>query len=517
MAVGDTMPVFAGMQTTYKEDFSNGLGLFVEDKHIWNRETVINDEGQYYPDQSVLQSQDRTVFINGQGNLVLRTIPTPGYLSDANVVLNSYQITNAISSTQVEVAGLNHYDQTIQQSITGIGPRRDNSGTVRINNQNIGYSSIVDISSGANSRHLITLTSPVNGLTTSSRVTVLRRQPYVSGIVTTQNTQANGNSGFSQKFGRFGARIKCARGLGHFPAFWLWPDYEEINGITYSSIDKQCEKDVWEILGHSPNISYQTLHQPGFDMRPNGSPFSGQYNGVDQWKNSFFQQFQLLAFRDHSAEFLWVYLDWYTDNTFAWFIENGQNSGNFIEVANSRGAPPYVNGVIDESMLIFNNAFGSNWSFDQAQIDVNWPGYTGTTSFPLDFEISDVCVEQWSGQQIGSGDVSTGTGPTTFTDQTVIGPFGDFSDVVVCLPNEETDRQGTIHEIEAKIAFRPYNIPESSIGIQWFHNFPPPFNVTFVDGSDKQFRARIHLTTTGNAPLPSTLQGNVFCQIFEII
>lgn len=520
MAVGDIMPVFPNMQTTYKEDFSNGLGRFVETKHIWKRETSINDEEQFYPDQSGLAAADKTVFINNQGNLVLRTIPTPSYYQNqARVVLNAYQITNVISPTQLELAGINYYDQSIGQGVVGIGPRRDNAGVVEICNQLYGYSSIVDISGGQNSRHIITLTSPgpsIAGFDTICRAKIFRNQPYISGMVTTQNTQANGGTGFSQKFGRFGARLKCAKGYKHFPAFWLWPDYEEINGVTYNSIDKQSEKDIWEILGHAPDISYQTLHQPGFDMRPNGAPFSGQYNGVDQWKQSFFQQFQKLGPEDHSQEFLWVYLDWYTDNTFAWFIETGQNSGVMIEVANSRGAPPYVNGTIDESMLLFNNAIGSNWSKDQALFDMNWPGYTGNTSFPLDFEISDVCVEQWGEQQPGGGSTSTGTGPLTYTGETVIGPFGTFDDVVVCLPDEETDRQGTIHEVEAKICYRPYNIAESSIGIQWFHNFPPPFNVTFVDGSDKQWRARIHLTTTNNSPLPATLQGNVYCSIFQV-
>jgi len=98
MAIGDIMPSFSGMQTTYKEDFSGGLGRFTEDKHIWSRETVINDEEQYYPDQSVLAAGDKTVFINAQGNLVLRTMPTPSYLQNsARVVLNNYNIEAVIN------------------------------------------------------------------------------------------------------------------------------------------------------------------------------------------------------------------------------------------------------------------------------------------------------------------------------------------------------------------------------------------------------------------------------------
>jgi len=357
------------------------------------------------------------------------------------------------------------------------------------------------------------MASTLNAINCNAKI--YRSQQFISGMVTTQNTAANGNSGFSQKFGRFGARIKCARGFKHFPAFWLWPDYEELN-VTYTNVQKQSEKDIWEILGHAPDISYQTLHQPGFDMRPNGVPFSGQYNGVDQWKTSHMQQFQLLGPRDFSTDFYWVYCDWFTDNTFAFYYETAPNSGIFVEVSNARGAPPYVDGIIDESMLIFNNAFGSNWSKDQAAIDTGWPGYTGSTSFPLDFEISDVCVEQFEGQQTGNTGGS-GTGTTsnpTYTQEPVVGPFGTIDDVVINIPDDETDRQGTIHEIEAKIAYRPYNIPVDRIGIQWFHNFPSPFQCTFVDGSDKQWRVRIHLTTFNNSPLPQTLQGSVFCQVY---
>lgn len=524
MAIGDQMPIFSGMVPTYKEDFSNGLGKFVNTKHIWQRETVINGESQYYPDQSTLQAGDETVFINANNELVLRTIPTPSYLqNDAKVVINGYIITSIVSSNQIEVAGINYYDVVAQQNIIGIGPRRESSGLINICGVDMGYVSIQDTQTGANARHIITLSNPVpSNVTindTNCRATIYRRQPHISGMVTTHNRISNNFSGFAQKFGRFGARIKSARGIGHFPAFWLWPDYEQGNGVTYPSVDKSSEKDIWEILGHAADISYHTLHQPGYDMRPNDVPLLPPYNGVDQWQKQHMQQFIESGVIDWSSGFHWVYLDWFTDNTFAWYAELTPNSGNIVEIANSRGAPPYVNGVIDESMLVFNNAIDSNWSVSTARWQTSSPIYTDQRSFPLDFCISDVCVEQFESVQIGGGNSGGETDPVEpiYTGTTVVGPPGGIEDVVVCLPTEESDRQGTVHEIEAKICYRPSNIPEDKIGIQWAHNFPtPPFQVSFVDGSDKQWHARIHLTTIDTTALPKTLQGRVTCGIYLI-
>ncbi|MET0422406.1 MAG: glycoside hydrolase family 16 protein [Actinoplanes sp.] len=71
---------------------------------------------------------------------------------------------------------------------------------------------------------------------------------YTSGRVLTEGK-------FSQKYGRFEARIKIPTGQGIWPAFWLlggnkWPDQGEI--------------DILENLGHTPDVLHATIHGPGY-------------------------------------------------------------------------------------------------------------------------------------------------------------------------------------------------------------------------------------------------------------
>jgi beta-glucanase (GH16 family) len=64
---------------------------------------------------------------------------------------------------------------------------------------------------------------------------------------------------FAQKFGRIEARIKTPTGAGIWPAFWM----------LGSNIDKvswpECgEIDIMEQRGQQSNITYSTLHGPGY-------------------------------------------------------------------------------------------------------------------------------------------------------------------------------------------------------------------------------------------------------------
>jgi beta-glucanase (GH16 family) len=74
---------------------------------------------------------------------------------------------------------------------------------------------------------------------------------YTSARISTQNH-------FTQKYGRFEARIQLPTGKGIWPAFWLlgddhntnhWPDCGEI--------------DILETIG-APNTMYSTIHGPGY-------------------------------------------------------------------------------------------------------------------------------------------------------------------------------------------------------------------------------------------------------------
>jgi beta-glucanase (GH16 family) len=79
---------------------------------------------------------------------------------------------------------------------------------------------------------------------------------YTSARITTQGT-------FSQRFGRFEARIRIPRGPGLLPAFWML-------GGPDSRWPRDGEIDIMENIGDSPNVVEGTLWGP----RANGS---GEY------------------------------------------------------------------------------------------------------------------------------------------------------------------------------------------------------------------------------------------------
>ena len=75
---------------------------------------------------------------------------------------------------------------------------------------------------------------------------------------------------FSQKYGRFEARIKIPQGQGIWPAFWMMGD--NIGKIGWP---KCGEIDIMENIGKEPALVHGTIHGPGYsDDKGIGSPFS---------------------------------------------------------------------------------------------------------------------------------------------------------------------------------------------------------------------------------------------------
>lgn len=74
---------------------------------------------------------------------------------------------------------------------------------------------------------------------------------YTSARLITQHS-------FSQKYGRFEARIKVPAGLGYWPAFWLL-------GTTIDRVGwPACgEIDIMENVGQQPSTIHGSLHGPG--------------------------------------------------------------------------------------------------------------------------------------------------------------------------------------------------------------------------------------------------------------
>jgi len=64
---------------------------------------------------------------------------------------------------------------------------------------------------------------------------------------------------FTQKYGRFEARIKTPYGPGIWPAFWMLG--ENINEVSWPLCG---EIDIMELRGQAPNTMYGTVHGPGY-------------------------------------------------------------------------------------------------------------------------------------------------------------------------------------------------------------------------------------------------------------
>jgi len=73
---------------------------------------------------------------------------------------------------------------------------------------------------------------------------------------------------FSQKYGRFEARIKIPKGQGIWPAFWMMGD-----DIGKAGWPKCGEIDVMENIGKEPALVHGTIHGPGYsgDKGPGAS------------------------------------------------------------------------------------------------------------------------------------------------------------------------------------------------------------------------------------------------------
>ncbi len=74
---------------------------------------------------------------------------------------------------------------------------------------------------------------------------------------------------FTQKYGRFEARIKLPQGQGMWPAFWMLGD--NINQAGWPTCG---ELDIMENIGREPSIVHGTIHGPGYS---GAQGLGGQY------------------------------------------------------------------------------------------------------------------------------------------------------------------------------------------------------------------------------------------------
>lgn len=164
----------------------------------------------------------------------------------------------------------------------------------------------------------------------------VKDRKYASGILTTQGI-------FEQHFGRFEVRAKAPAGKGLWPAFWMLP----------SSRNYPWEIDVFEILGHEPNMAYMSSHWP--DESGNHDHKTEGFKGPD-----FSRDF-------HVFEVIW------TPDKLVWLVDDVERHYREKHIP-------------DEPMfLLLNLAVGGKW-----------PGYPDdSTPFPSYLEVDYVRVYQW--------------------------------------------------------------------------------------------------------------------------
>jgi beta-glucanase (GH16 family) len=174
------------------------------------------------------------------------------------------------------------------------------------------------------------------------------RRDYTSARLKTQGR-------FSQRYGRFEARIQIPRGQGIWPAFWLL-------GADIGTVDwPACgEIDIMENVGFEPQLVHGTMHGPGISggggltmayASPDGKPFAD-------------------AFHVYAVEWEASEIRWYVD-------------GHLYETRKAADLPAGARWVFDhEFFVLLNVAVGGAWPGSPDQ----------TTSFPQQMKVDYVRV-----------------------------------------------------------------------------------------------------------------------------
>jgi len=164
-------------------------------------------------------------------------------------------------------------------------------------------------------------------------------------------------SKFSQKYGRFEARMKIPRGQGIWPAFWMLGE-----DIDHRGWPACGEIDILESIGPVAKTVYGTLHGPGYS---GGSGIQGRYNSEAPLSDDFH-----------------VYgIEW-EPNVIRWYFDGKCYSTVTRERVGTHGWP------FDQPFfIIMNLAVGGDW-----------PGNPdATTTFPQRLVIDYVRVYEQSG------------------------------------------------------------------------------------------------------------------------
>src|SRR4051812_32289957 len=142
------------------------------------------------------------------------------------------------------------------------------------------------------------------------------------------------NTKFTQKYGRFEARIKIPYGQGIWPAFWMLGD--NIATVPWPSCG---EIDIMENIGKEPSTVHGTIHGPG-------------YSGA----NGIGSPYALPAGQKFSDDFHIYALEW-SPNTLRFYVD-----GSLYRTIVASDTPQGTAWVFDHPFfIIMNVAVGGGW------------------------------------------------------------------------------------------------------------------------------------------------------------
>ena len=150
---------------------------------------------------------------------------------------------------------------------------------------------------------------------------------------------------FTQKFGRYEARIKLPFGQGIWPAFWMLGDDIDTSGWPICG-----EIDIMENIGREPSANHGSIHGPGYS---GGSSLSAIYR---------------LPKGQHFSDAFHVFAIEWEPTTIRFFVD-----GKLYQTRTPADVPSGRRWVFDHPFFILLNvAVGGNWP-GSPDATTSWP------------------------------------------------------------------------------------------------------------------------------------------------
>jgi beta-glucanase (GH16 family) len=118
-------------------------------------------------------------------------------------------------------------------------------------------------------------------------------QPYLSGLITTEKS-------FNQRYGYFEIRAALPQGTGIWPAFWLLPQPNMVNGWAQSA--GQQEIDIFETIGEPGKLYFTNFTDDGGRKVPDEI-------GRQYYSNADLTQFHTYGLLLTSRDIVWYFDD----------------------------------------------------------------------------------------------------------------------------------------------------------------------------------------------------------------